>query len=171
MKLFNGMTRRQRIDFLARATIRANRELSVVGLQVLAVIASMDTVNLPHIRRRRSALLLAINMAREELELLFYEEGDAQADEAAHAMDDDDDPPTKLTRLEMLEGTLALVWREWSVLALQALAVASTNDATRLAIVNVRLLALERLANATLLEAEFLSDERGDDDEDEEEGR
>jgi chromosome segregation and condensation protein ScpB len=78
MKLFNGMTRRQRIDFLERAAIRANRELSVVALQVLAVIASMDTINLPLIRRRRSALLLTINMAQVELEQLHDEEGDAQ---------------------------------------------------------------------------------------------
>jgi hypothetical protein len=77
-------------------------------------------------------------------------------------MDDHDHvPPMKSTRLEMLEGTLALVRRERSVLALQALAVASTNDANRLAIVSVRLLALERLANATLVEAEFLSDKPG----------
>jgi hypothetical protein len=86
----------------------------------------------------------------------------------------DDDQSKKVARLRMLQRTLAHVWRERSVLALQALAVASTNDALHLAILNVRLLALERLAGTTLLEVEFLSDElRDEDDEDveEEEGR
>jgi hypothetical protein len=70
MKLFNGMTKRQRINFLEEVAIRANRELSVVSLQALAVIASTDTENLPRIRRRSSALLMAINSAQVELELL-----------------------------------------------------------------------------------------------------
>ena len=78
MKLFNGMTKRQRINFVEEVAIRANRELSVVSLQVLAVIASMDTENLPRVRRRSSALLLAINSVQEELEQLYGRKGDAQ---------------------------------------------------------------------------------------------
>jgi hypothetical protein len=78
MKLFNGMTKRQRIDFLEEVAVRANREMSVVSLQALAAIASMDTVNLPRIRRRSSTLLLAINSAQVELEQLYGRKGDAQ---------------------------------------------------------------------------------------------
>ena len=78
MKLFNGMTKRQRIDFLEEVAVRANREMSVVSLQALAAIASMDTVNLPRIRRRSSTLLLAINSAQVELQQLYGRKGDAQ---------------------------------------------------------------------------------------------
>ena len=81
MTLFNGMNKRQRIDFLEEVETRANRELSVVSLQVLAVIASRDSVSLPRIRRRSSALLVAINSAQEELEVLHEEEGAGDREE------------------------------------------------------------------------------------------
>jgi hypothetical protein len=78
MKLFNGMSRHQRIHFLEETVNRVRREISVVAMQWLAIGASGDAVNYPLVKGRRRALLLTMDLAMEELELL-HEEEDAQA--------------------------------------------------------------------------------------------
>jgi hypothetical protein len=78
MKLFNGMSRHQRIHFLEETANRVRREISVVAMQWLAIGASGDAVNYPLVNGRRRALLLTMDLAMEELELL-HEEEDEQA--------------------------------------------------------------------------------------------
>jgi hypothetical protein len=78
MKLFNGMTRKQRIHFLEETANRVLREMSVVALQWLAVAASSDAGNYSRVKSRRRALLLSMDMVLEELDLL-HEREDEQA--------------------------------------------------------------------------------------------
>jgi len=78
MKLFNGMSRHQRIDFLEETANRVRREISVVAMQRLAIGASGDAVNYPLVNGRHRALLLTLDLALGELELLHDEE-DEQA--------------------------------------------------------------------------------------------
>jgi hypothetical protein len=73
-KLFNGMTRRQRIEFLEEAVHRVRRELNIVSMQWLAITASSDAANYPRVKSRRCVLLKTMDLVLNELEILYEEE-------------------------------------------------------------------------------------------------
>jgi hypothetical protein len=72
-------TAQQRMHLLEQVGQIARRELNIVSLQLLAVVATSDEVNYPRVKSRRHALLLTIDRARDELELLYEaEEGNIE---------------------------------------------------------------------------------------------